>query len=78
MAGKIARIAPDGTLDRTVDLPVQYVTSLTFGGDRLETLFVTSLNFPLLGQAPAEPNAGGLFAVEGLGVTGIPEPRFAN
>ncbi len=75
MAGCIARIAPDGSLDRVVEMPVKYVTSVTFGGEDLDVLYVTSLNFPLLGVKPAEANAGGLFAVHGLGVTGIPEPR---
>lgn len=78
MAGKIARIAPDGSLERMIDMPVKFVTSVTFGGENLDTLYVTSLNFPLQGQAPAESNAGGLFAVEGLGVAGVPEPRFAT
>lgn len=76
LAGKIARIAPDGTLDRTIEMPVKYVTSVMFGGEKLDTLFVTSLNIPLLGKAPAEPNAGGLFAVRDLGFTGVAEPKF--
>ncbi len=75
MAGCIARIAPDGSLDRVVELPVKFVTSVAFGGKDLDTLYVTSLNFPLLGVKPTEANAGGLFEVHGLGVTGVPEPR---
>ncbi len=76
LAGKIARIAPDGSLDRLIDMPVQYVTSVMFGGEKLDTIYVTSLNFPLLGKAPQEPNAGGLFAIHGLGYKGVPEPRY--
>ncbi len=76
LAGTIARIAPDGTLDRTIAMPVKYVTSVMFGGENLDTLYVTSLNFPLVGRPPVEPNAGGLFEVKGLGFTGVPEPRY--
>jgi sugar lactone lactonase YvrE len=77
-AGKVARFAPDGSLDRTIEMPVKFVTSVMFGGEKLDTLYVTSLNHPLMGNPPEEPNAGGLFAVRGLGFTGIPEPRFAG
>lgn len=78
LAGSVARIAPDGSLDRTIDMPVKYVTSVTFGGPDLDTLYVTSLNIPLQGNPPTEPNAGGLFAVHGLGFTGVPEPKYAG
>ncbi|PCJ65406.1 MAG: calcium-binding protein [Candidatus Hydrogenedentota bacterium] len=78
LAGTIARIAPDGSLDRLIEMPVKYVTSVMFGGEKLDTLYVTSLNIPLLGNPPQEPNAGGLFAVNGLGFTGVPEPRYAG
>jgi sugar lactone lactonase YvrE len=78
LAGKIARIAPDGTLDRLIQMPVKYVTSVMFGGEKLDTLYVTSLNFTLNDTPPQEPNAGALFAITGLEITGIPEPRFAG
>ena len=54
------------------------MTSVMFGGENLDTLYVTSLNFPLLGKPPEEDNAGGLFAVHGLGFTGVAESRFAG
>ncbi len=75
LAGKIARIAPDGTLERTIDMPVEYVTSVMFGGEKLDMLYVTSLRIPLGRVPPKEVNAGALFVVHGLGVRGIPEPR---
>lgn len=78
LAGKIARIAPNGTLDRLINMPVKYVTSVMFGGKNLDTLYVTSLNIPLNGNPPQESKAGGLFAVHGLGVRGVPEPRYAG
>ena len=75
VSGKIARFAPDGTLDRVIDMPVLYVSSVMFGGENLDVLYVTTISDPLGGRAPKEENAGGLFAVHGLGVSGVPEPR---
>jgi L-arabinonolactonase len=43
-----------------------------FGGSNLDVLFVTSIR-PSDG---AQPLAGALFAVTGLGVQGVPEVRF--
>lgn len=78
MGGTIARYAPDGSLDGTVTMPVSYISSVMLGGPNLDVLYATSISAPLLGRPAEEPNAGSLFAVEGLGVTGIPEPRFTG
>jgi gluconolactonase len=40
-AGGIARFRPDGTLDRTMEVPADFVTSLCFGGDGLRDLYIT-------------------------------------
>ena len=77
-AWRIVRYAPDGTIDRSVALPVQKPTSCMFGGRDLGTLFVTSAVWDLTPEALAEqPQAGGVFAVD-VGVRGVPEPRFAG
>ena len=55
-------------------MPVSHPTSLTFGGAGLDVLYVTSISRSHRLTAP-EPEAGGLFAVTGLGVTGIAEPE---
>ena len=39
---RVARYAPDGRLDRLVELPVQKPTSCMFGGADMRTLYVTS------------------------------------
>ena len=76
--GCILRIAPDGSLDRRIELPVQRPTSCSFGGENLETLFVTSARFGYTEDELAEqPFAGGILAVD-AGVRGMPEPRFAG
>ncbi len=74
-AGKIARFTPDGELDRLVEAPTDMPTCLAFGGPDLATLFVTSIKDSGSGRAISRhPLGGHLFAIEGLGVTGLPEP----
>jgi len=76
--GRLVRIAPDGTLDRVVGLPVESTTSISFGGPDLDIAYVTSMARPIGGVMPKEREAGDVFAVHGLGVRGLPEPRFAG
>lgn len=74
--GRLVRHRPDGTVDRVVPLPVTNPTSLCFGGADLRTLYVTSATkFLSPAQRAAEPLAGSLLAIEGLG-QGLPEHRF--
>ncbi len=57
--------APDGRLMRTVSVPVSQVTSCTFGGDRLDILFITTARASLSDSAlTTQPMAGGLFTCE--------------
>lgn len=74
----VARFSPEGKLDRIVELPCSWPTSCTFGGTDLRTLFVTSARFTMTAERLEEnPQEGGLFAVD-VGITGVPEPRFAG
>lgn len=76
-AGKIARFTPSGELDRLIDAPTDMPSCVAFGGPDLSTLYVTSIKDSGSGRAISRHPAGGhLFAVDGLGVTGLPEPRF--
>ena len=75
LSGKIACYLPDGTLERTIDMPVRMPGSVMFGGPDLDRLYVTSLNAGALGQ-PASEGDGALFVIDGLGARGLPEPRF--
>jgi L-arabinonolactonase len=77
-AGKIARITPDGRIDRLVDMPVPLPASVMFGGPDLDILFVTSIAQTFGGRVADNPLSGGLFAIEGLGVCGIAETRFSG
>ena len=76
--GRIIRYAPDGRIDRMLEFPVRNLTSVMFGGPNLDVLYATSMGRPIKGIPQKEPNAGGVFAVHGLGVRGLPEPRFAG
>jgi sugar lactone lactonase YvrE len=69
----VHRYAPDGTLLRTVSLPVQRPTSCAFGGPDRDTLFVTTARADLEPAArERQPDAGHVFAINGLGVRGLP------
>jgi len=72
----LARYAPDGRLDRVVELPCCWPTSCTFGGENLDTLYVTSARFTLSAEhLQRHPQEGNLWAVD-VGVSGRPGHRF--
>ena len=72
---QLYRIAPDGTVVQTIDLPVEKPTKPQFGGRDLDILFVPSLSLGLDPDRPP-PEAGSLFAITGLGIRGVPQTRF--
>lgn len=77
--GKIARFTPDGKLDHLIDAPTDLPSCVAFGGPDLSTLYVTSIKDSGSGRAISRHADGGfLFAIEGLGVRGIPEARFGS
>jgi sugar lactone lactonase YvrE len=79
MGGKILRIDPLGRIDREIHMPIPSPTCVTFGGDNYETLFVTSQQtFVTPEQLAKHPRPGSLFAIHGLGVKGLPEPKFSG
>jgi len=70
--GCIVRVAPDGKIDRIIEMPVKNITTCTFGGPHLKTLYVTTAR----AEAPAGDRlAGSLFAIK-CDVAGQPENRF--
>ena len=75
--GCVVRHAPDGSIDRVIDVPVSQVTCPAFGGPELKTLFITTAAKNLSAeQLAAEKVAGGLFAIE-VDVAGQSEPIIA-
>ena len=74
----MTRYAPDGKVDRVINLPVPRPTSCIFGGPDLSTLYVTSARIRLSAQQLAEaPLSGSVFAIR-AGVRGLPETPFAG
>ncbi len=75
---RIVRYAPDGRVDRTIQLPTSNPTCCAFGGDKFDTLYITTASFRMSPERrAAEPLAGNLFAVV-PGVRGLPEAEFAG
>ncbi|MEQ4778077.1 SMP-30/gluconolactonase/LRE family protein [Providencia huaxiensis] len=78
-AGKIVRYSPSGEIDRIIEMPVKKVTSVAFGGENLDILYVTSMARPPLPRFPEDGQLrGSVFSIHNLGVTGIPEKRFGG
>jgi sugar lactone lactonase YvrE len=75
---KVVRYNPEGKVDREFRLPVPNPTSCTFGGAKLDELYITSAS---LGLSPEEKKqhaqSGDLFCLK-AGITGMDEPRFAG
>lgn len=73
----VVRHAPDGSIDRVIEVPVSQVTCPAFGGADLKTLFITTANKNLSAeQLAAEKVAGGLFVID-VDVAGQPETPIA-
>ncbi len=75
-AGRVTRYAPDGKVKEVYRMPCPAVTSCSFGGDELATLYVTTGWSPGVQWAEDEPGEGGaLFSIE-VGAQGLAEPEF--
>ena len=74
--GQVRRYAPDGKLDRIVEVAADHVTACAFGGADGATLFITSAaGYVQDVPPPVRPHAGAVFAVT-PGVSGPPANRF--
>jgi sugar lactone lactonase YvrE len=70
----VLRFYPAGRLLARIDVPVKKPTMPSFGGPKLDTMYITSIR-PKNIDLSDQPLAGGLFVVK-PGVTGLPEPAF--
>ena len=76
--GCVVRVAPDGRLDRVIELPTANVTSVAFGGSDLRTLYITTATQRLdPAELERQPFAGYVFHMR-PGCTGLAEARFAD
>jgi len=86
ISGDLVRYAPDGTVDRKIGMPVRNITSVMFGGDDLMDIYVTSMarvKHPAVHdqfrkEGKPQFGAGALYRIRGLGIRGVPEPRFGG
>jgi sugar lactone lactonase YvrE len=75
--GTVAQFDPEGRLVRHIRLPVSNPTMCTFGGPGLDILYITTASrFLDEAERRAQPLAGHVFAIEGLGACGLAEPSF--
>lgn len=75
---RLTRFDPDGKVDRIVNLPVPRVTSCTFGGESMDTLYITTARTGLSNKTiSTAPLSGSLFAIK-PGVIGMPSNRYAD
>ncbi|MFZ5673573.1 MAG: SMP-30/gluconolactonase/LRE family protein [Pseudomonadota bacterium] len=81
---RITRYAPDGSVDRVIEMPVASPTSCAFGGPDMTTLFVTSASIRFIDGKwvyldkagfARTPMEGAIFAIA-TGIRGLPEPAF--
>jgi len=86
IGGDLIRYTPDGEVERRIGMPVKNITSVNFGGENLDEIYVTSMarvSHPatheyFAAQAKPQFGAGSLFRIRGLGIRGVPEPRFGG
>lgn len=67
--GRVQRYAVDGRPDLVVSVPARQVTSCTFGGPDLTTLYITTSRENI--RQGEDPLAGSIFAAE-VGIRGLP------
>ncbi|MFC3656437.1 SMP-30/gluconolactonase/LRE family protein [Xanthomonas hyacinthi] len=74
--GCLLRYDRDGRLSARLAMPVPRPTSCCFGGDDLDTLFITTARFAMTpAELDAYPDAGDLYAIR-PDVAGIPRHLF--
>lgn len=75
---KVVCIDPQGNIIEEIRMPVARPSSIAFGGQHLDELYITSIAEGLSSEEKAQqPMAGDLFMVK-PGVRGLPEPAFAG
>jgi sugar lactone lactonase YvrE len=73
--GVVLRVSPEGEVRQVIEMPTRLPASCMFFGSELDRLFVPSIDPSFLGREPAEAD-GWCYVIDGLGVQGLPEPRY--
>lgn len=77
-AWRVVRYRPDGSVERSVALPVKHPTCPALGGADGRTLYLSTSRMDHAEDELARtPQAGGLF-VAAVGIAGLPEGRIAS
>jgi len=76
--GRVVRYDPSGRIVAVVDVPVPRPCGCIFGGEKLDTLYITSAT-ETMSEADLKkfPLSGSVFVID-PGVTGLPEPYFSS
>jgi sugar lactone lactonase YvrE len=86
ISGDLIRYAPNGQVDLKIGMPVRNITSVMFGGEGLDEIYVTSMarvdhqsvHDHFVVETKPQFCAGSLFRIRGLGIEGVTEPKFAG
>ncbi len=73
--GVVLRLTPEGEVRQVIDMPTMLPASCMFFGEKLDRLFVPSIDPSFLGREPGDGD-GWNYVIDGLGVQGLPEPRY--
>jgi sugar lactone lactonase YvrE len=73
--GVVLCLSPMGEVLREIAFPTRIPASVMFFGPGLDRLFVPTIDPTFLGREAAGDD-GYCFAIDGLGVRGLPEPRY--
>lgn len=73
--GEIVCYNPEGTVHTRVQTGLRWMTSIQFGGDRMDSIYLTTLDPHALGISSSQVSEGGaLFVAESTGIVGLVEP----
>lgn len=75
--GRLSRFSPDGSVRQSIELPCPVVTSMSFGGRDMKTLYITTGWSPGIERAEDEITVGGSLLSLELDITGLTEPELA-
>jgi sugar lactone lactonase YvrE len=76
--GVVLCISPTGEVLREIAFPTHIPASVMFFGPELDRLFVPTIDPSFMPGRGAAPDDGCCFVIDGLGVQGLPEPRYAG
>jgi len=75
---RVTRYSPEGKVMEVIPMPVPNITSCTFAGPDLDTMYITTARHLLNEEGLRKyPLSGSLFSCK-PGVTGLPTPLFAG